>query len=320
MPAWLRDPRRGGLLALALIIALLPLVLPNRFYYDVAILIGINAIAVVGLNLLIGYAGQISLGHAGFFGIGAYAVAVLPAELGVPSWLAFLIGIAFVALLAFVVGRPILRLKGHYLAVATLGMGILIFMVVTNESQWTGGPDGMSVARLRLLGLKVSGAQTWYWITGGALLLGVWFALNLIDSPSGRALRALHDSEIAAQVAGIDVASYKLFAFVVSAVYACIAGSIGAFYTGFVTPDGAGFLHSIELVSMVVLGGMASTFGGIVGAALLTALPQFLTVFQEYEHALLGLVIMVCMIFLRRGILPSLVSVLLPSTGQGGRA
>ncbi len=320
MPDWLRDPRRGGLLALALIIALLPLVLPNRFYYDVAILIGINAIAVVGLNLLIGYAGQISLGHAGFFGIGAYAVAVLPAELGVPSWLAFLIGIAFVALLAFVVGRPILRLKGHYLAVATLGMGILIFMVVTNESQWTGGPDGMSVARLRLLGLKVSGAQTWYWITGGALLLGVWFALNLIDSPSGRALRALHDSEVAAQVAGIDVASYKLFAFVVSAVYACIAGSISAVYTGFVTPDGAGFLHSIELVSMVVLGGMASTFGGIVGAALLTALPQFLTVFQEYEHALLGLVIMVCMIFLRRGILPSLVSALLPGAGQGGRA
>ena len=189
MPAWLTDPRRGGLLILAAIIVVLPLFLPNRFYYDVVILIGINAIAVVGLNLLIGYAGQISLGHAGFFGIGAYAVAVLPAELGVPSWLAFLIGVAFVALLAFVVGRPILRLKGHYLAVATLGMGILIFMVVTNESQWTGGPDGMPVARLSLFGFKLKGVQTWYWITGGALLIGVWFALNLIDSPSGRALR-----------------------------------------------------------------------------------------------------------------------------------
>ena len=311
MPAWLTDPRRGGLLILAAIIVVLPLFLPNRFYYDVVILIGINAIAVVGLNLLIGYAGQISLGHAGFFGIGAYAVAVLPAELGVPSWLAFLIGVAFVALLAFVVGRPILRLKGHYLAVATLGMGILIFMVVTNESQWTGGPDGMPVARLSLFGFKLKGVQTWYWITGGALLIGVWFALNLIDSPSGRALRALHDSEVAAQVAGIDTAGYKLFAFVVSAVYACVAGSIAAFYSGFVTPDGASFLHSIEMVSMVVLGGMASTFGGIVGAALLTALPQFLTVFQEYEHALLGLVIMVCMIFLRRGILPTLAGALL---------
>ena len=320
MLARLKDPRRGGLLVLALVVALLPLVLPNRFYFDVAILIGINAIAVVGLNLLIGYAGQISLGHAGFFGIGAYAVAVLPAELGIPSWLAFLVGIAFVALLAFVVGRPILRLKGHYLAVATLGMGILIFMFVTNESQWTGGPDGMPVARLTLFGVRLSGAQTWYWITGAALLIGVWFALNLIDSPSGRALRALHDSEVAAQVAGIDVASYKLFAFVVSAIYACVAGSISAFYTGFVTPDGAGFLHSIWLVSMVVLGGMASTFGGIIGAALLTALPQFLTVFQEYEHALLGLVIMLCMIFLRRGILPSLAAALPRGAGQGGRA
>lgn len=310
MVTWLKSPRRGGLLVLALVIALLPLLLPNRFYYDVVILIGINAIAVVGLNLLIGYAGQISLGHAGFFGIGAYAVAVLPAELGIPSWLALLLGIAFVALLAFVIGRPILRLKGHYLAVATLGMGILIFMVLTNESQWTGGPDGMPVARLELFGLKLKGYKTWYWIVGGALLLGVWFALNLIDSPSGRALRALHDSEVAAQVAGVNVAGYKLFAFVVSAIYACIAGALGAFYSGFITPDLAGFLHSIEMVSMVVLGGMASTFGGIIGAALLTALPQFLTVFQEYEHALLGLVIMLCMIFLRRGILPSLSSAL----------
>ena len=265
MLAWLRDPRQGGLLVLALIIALLPLVLPNRFYFDVAILIGINAIAVVGLNLLIGYAGQISLGHAGFFGIGAYAVTVLPSELGVPSWLAFLIGIACVGLLAFLVGRPILRLKGHYLAVATLGMGILIFMVVTNESQWTGGPDGMSVARLTL-SASGSGRQTWYWIAGAALLLGVWLALNLIDSPSGGRCAPPRQrgggpgrGHRRRQLQGLRLRGLG--------VYASLAGSISAIYTGFVTPDGAGFLHSIELVTMVVLGGMASTFGGIVGAA-----------------------------------------------------
>lgn len=302
-------------MALAAVIVLLPLLLPNRFYFDVVILIGINAIAVVGLNLLIGYAGQISLGHAGFYGIGAYAVGVLPAHLGVPSWLAFLLGVSLVALLAFAVGRPILQLKGHYLAVATLGMGILIFMILTNESQWTGGPDGMPVSRLEVFGWKIKGYQTWYWITGLALLAGTLLVLNLIDSPSGRALRALHDSEVAAQVAGIDIASYKLFAFVVSAIYACVAGSLSAFYTGFVTPDAAGFLHSIAMVSMVVLGGMASTFGAILGAALLTALPQFLTVFQEYEHAILGLVIMACMIFMRRGLLPSLTAWLRKAEG-----
>jgi branched-chain amino acid transport system permease protein len=126
----------------------------------------------------------------------------------------------------------------------------------------------------------------------------------------GRALRALHDSEVAAQVNGIDVARYKLMIFVVSAVYAAVAGAMSALYAGFITPTTASFLHSIEFVTMVVLGGMASTFGGIIGAAVLTALPQFLTVFHEYEHALLGLILMACMIFLRRGLLPSLLDLL----------
>ena len=302
----LLQARTGGLLALAAVIAVLPLFLPNRFYYDVAILIGINAIAVIGLNLLIGYAGQISLGHAGFVGLGAYASAVLPQHFGVPAVLAPAIGALAVAALAYLVGRPILRLRGHYLAMATLGMGLLIFMVITNERELTGGPDGTAVARLELFGWRIRGTETWYWITGAALLLATWLALNLIDSPTGRALRALHDSEVAARVAGVDVARYKLVAFVTSAVYASVAGSMVALYAGFVTPDVASFLHSIELVTMVVLGGMGSTFGAIVGAAVLTALPHTLTVFQEYQDATLGLILMASMIFLRRGLLPSL--------------
>jgi branched-chain amino acid transport system permease protein len=299
------QPRSGGLLAFAAIMMVLPFLLPNRFYFDVVILVGINALVVVGLNLLIGYAGQISLGHAGFFGLGAYASAVLPEHFAVPPLAAMVIGAVFVGLLAFGVGRPILRLKGHYLAVATLGMGLLIFMLLNNEQDLTGGPDGMVVQRLSILGYKLRGAQTWYWIVAGVLFLGTWLALNLIESPTGRALRALHDSEVAAQVNGIDIARYKLTIFVISAVFASLAGSLSAHYAGFITPDSAGFLRSIELVTMVVLGGMGSTFGGIIGAAVLTALPQFLTVFHEYEHAMLGLVMMVCMIFLRNGLLPS---------------
>ncbi len=304
--AALRQPRTGGLLVLAAIIAVLPFLLPNAYYFDVVILVGINALVVVGLNLLIGYAGQISLGHAGFFGLGAYASAVLPARFDIPPLAALVLGAIGVGLLAVVIGRPILRLKGHYLAVATLGMGLLIFMLLSNEQDLTGGPDGMAVQRLTILGYKLHGVHTWYWIVGGALLTGTWLALNLIDSPTGRALRALHDSEIAAQVNGVDVVRHKLTVFVISAVFASLAGSLSAHYSGFITPNSAGFLHSIELVTMVVLGGMGSTFGGIVGAAVLTALPQFLTVFHEYEHAALGLIMMVCMIYLRDGLLPSL--------------
>ncbi len=309
---WIADPRRGGLSLMALVLAVLPVFLSNRFYYDVAIHAGLAAIAVVGLNLLIGYAGQISLGHAGFFGLGAYGSAVLTGTHGWPPMLALLASALVVALLAFLVGRPILRLRGHYLAMATLGMGLLIFMVITNERAITGGPDGMAVPALDVFGFALGGRdkQAWYALVAVCLLLAVWLALNLIDSPVGRALRALHGSEVAARVGGVDVAEYKLIIFVISAVYASVAGSLSAHYSGFITPDAVGFLHSIELVTMVVLGGMASTYGAVVGAAVLVALPQFLTAFHDYEQVMLGAILIACMIFLRRGLLPSAIDLI----------
>ncbi len=293
-------------LVLAVVVAILPLALPSLFYLRVAALICIFALAVVGLNLLIGFAGQVSLGHAGFFGIGAYAVAIGPTHLGIPPWLALIAGASAAGIVAFLVGRPILRLRGHYLAVATLGMGLLFAMVFANESAWTGGPDGMPVPRLEVFGWRMSGAWTWYWIAGVTLVIGAWIAANVIASPTGRALRAIHDSETAAQVLGIDVARYKLIAFVLSAVYAAVAGAYLAMFDGLVTPEAAGFLRSIEFVTMAVLGGLGSTLGGIVGAALLVLLPQLLTVFHDYEHIALGLVMIVVMIFVPAGIVPSL--------------
>jgi branched-chain amino acid transport system permease protein len=151
----------GGLAAMALVIALLPLALPNRYFYDVAILIGLNAIVCVGLNLLIGFAGQISLGHAGFFGLGAYASAILSTKYGWPSALALFAAAALVGALAFALGRPILRLKGHYLAMATLGLGIIIAVVIATEERLTGGPDGMSVAPLGIFGAALEGERAW---------------------------------------------------------------------------------------------------------------------------------------------------------------
>ncbi|MEW6768012.1 MAG: branched-chain amino acid ABC transporter permease [Pseudomonadota bacterium] len=295
-----------ALFILAAAIALLPLIFPTTYYWRVASLVWVSAFAAVGLNILMGQAGQVSLGHAGFFGIGAYAVAIGPAHLGVPPWAAIFIGAAISALLAYLVGRPILRLRGHYLAIGTLGLGILIALVITTESRWTGGPDGMAVAKLTLFGWRASGSETWYWITGAALVAGAWLALNLSETPTGRAFRALHDSEIAARVAGIDVTRFKLQAFVIAAVYASLAGSMLAMMNGFINPDQAGFLHSIELVTMVVLGGLGSVAGSIIGAAVLIALPQVLTVFQEYEHMMLGAIIIVTMIFMRDGIVPTL--------------
>ncbi len=303
---WVARPRSGGTLALAAVIALAPLVLANNYAYDVAIQVALNAIVCVGLNLLIGYAGQISLGHAGFFALGGYGSAILATRFGVPVWLSLPAACALVGLLAFVVGRPTLRLKGHTLAMATLGLGIIVSIVLSTEDRWTGGPDGMAVPPLVLFGWVLRGERIWYWMASGVLLLAVWLALNLIESPSGRALRALHGSEVAAETLGVSSARYKLQVFVLSAVFAALAGSLTAHYAGFITPAKASFMHSVELVIMVVFGGMASVFGAVVGAAVLTVLPQLLTVLQDYEMMVFGAVLVATMVLFPQGIVPTL--------------
>ena len=308
IPVWRRlaNRRGGGTLVLAALVALLPLALPNAYAYEIAIQVALNAIVCVGLNLLIGYAGQISLGHAGFFALGGYASAILASRYGIPVWLSLPGACAIVGALAWVVGRPTLRLKGHTLAMATLGLGVIISIVLTTEDRITGGPDGMSVPPLALFGMIVQGERVWYWITGALLVATVWLALNLIDSPTGRALRAVHGSEVAAQTLGIDIARFKLQVFTLSAVLAALAGAITAHYAGFITPAKASFLHSVELVIMVVFGGMASVFGAVVGAAVLTLLPQLLTVLKDYEMMVFGAVLVATMVLFPQGVVPGI--------------
>ncbi len=304
--------KSATLLVLAALIVITPFFFPSGYYYRVGAMIFVNGLAVLGIVILTGYAGQISLGHAGFAGIGGYACALAPVHLGLHPALAVVLGAVISGALAWLVGRPILRLKGYYLAVATLGFGILVSMILNNERQLTGGPDGIEVPELGLRGLlkgwglELSNGEFWYFFCGIVLLIGAWLALNLYQSPTGRALRALHGSEIAAGTVGVDAARYKLQAFVISAVYASVAGSLVALQNKFITPDIAGFMHSIEMVTMAVLGGAASVLGAIFGAGILTLLPQVLTVLAEYEQLVLGLVMMLVMIFLPQGLLPSI--------------
>ncbi|RIX43489.1 MAG: branched-chain amino acid ABC transporter permease [Rhodocyclales bacterium GT-UBC] len=295
-----------GLYLVIAILLVLPFVLPNSFYLDLAIRMAINAVIVLGLNLLIGFAGQISLGHAGFLGIGAYASAVLPTHFGWHPLLAMAAGAVATGILAALVARPIFKLKGNYLAMATLGLGIIISIALRNEAQWTGGPDGMPVPAMGLFGFELSNDKQWYWVVALLLSVSVWASLNLIDSPFGRALRALHGSEVASQVVGVDVVRYKVAIFVMSAVFASLMGSVTAHYVGFVSPNFADFFHSIELVTMVVIGGMASVYGSLVGAVLLTALPQALATFEGWETVVFGSILMLSMIFMPKGLVPTL--------------
>lgn len=301
---WLR--RHLGTLILVLLLVGIPLASPSNYVYDLAIRIGINAVVAIGLNLLFGYAGQVSLGHAAFFGCGAYASAVLTTHFGWPPLAALAAGAVATGVLALAIARPILRLTGHHLAMATLALGLIATIVFNNETRWTGGSDGMPVPPFGVLGWTIDTDAGWYAVVAICLLVVTIAARNLADSPAGRALQAVRDSEIAARVAGIDARDLKTRVFVLSAVLASLMGSVTAHYTMFLTPAAAGLGRSIEYLMMVVVGGMASVHGSIVGAALITLLPQALQSVEQWETLVFGLILTAVMIFLRHGIVPTL--------------
>jgi len=282
-------------------------VVDNDYYFTLLNFIGIYTLLAVGLNLLMGYGGQISLGHAAFFGLGAYASGILTATYGVNPWLALVAGLVICGGAAFLIGVPALKLRGYYLAMATLGFGIIVYIILNEAQPWTGGPSGLA----GIPSLSVGG---WSFNTPGRLYLLIWptvgvilgLSANLVDSRTGRALRALHDSEAAAESLAVDTAKLKLKIFVWSALYASLAGSLYAHTLNFIAPASFGFMFSIKLVTMVVLGGMASIWGSLLGAAVLTVLPEVLTLFQDFEVVIFGAILMVVMIFLPQGLVRGL--------------
>ncbi len=295
---------------IAVLVIVGALISPSNYYFRVGTLLWINAVSVIGMVVLLGYVGLVSLGHAGFFAIGAYSVVVLP-NYGLPPLAAAPVGVALAGLVAYVIGRPILKLSGYYLAIATLGFGILVWMVLTKEAWLTGGPDGGPVAGpnpkylFRAIGIDMTTAEAWYWICGLVAAIGGGLIANLGQSPTGRAMRALHDSDVAAQSLGVDSARAKSVAFIISALYAATAGVLLSFANGYITPEVGGFMHSVEMVTMAVLGGASSVIGALVGVFLLTVLPQVLTIFAEYEHMILGAIMVLTMVLMRDGLMPA---------------
>lgn len=297
---------RPSILLTIAVLALLPLVLPNNYTIDVAVRIALAAVAVIGLNLLMGFAGQISIGHAAFVAIGAYGSGIIGTRLEWPPLAGLLASAIGSGVIAWLIAKPVLRLKGHSLTMATLGLGVIVNIALVNEVNWTGGPDGMAVIPLQVFGFTFSKLIHWYALSATILVIAILLSLNLFESPAGRALRGLNGSEVAARVVGVDVGAFKVRAFVTSAVFAAVSGSLTGHYLGFVSPSLAAFTHSVELATMVVLGGMASTYGAVLGAAVLTVLPQVLGGLHGYEAMLFGLILMLTMMFLPKGVVPSI--------------
>ncbi len=290
--------------AIALLVAA---VMDNEYYFTLLNFIGIHTLLVVGLNLLMGYAGQISLGHAAFFGLGAYASGILTATYGLNPWLALVAGLIVAGLAAYLIGVPALRLHGYYLAMATLGFGIIIYIILNEAQPLTGGPSGLSgIPSLAIGPLALNTPKRLYFLIWLAVGMILALSANIVNSRTGRALRALHDSEAAAQSLGVDTARLKLKIFVLSALYASLAGSLYAHSLNFIAPSSFGFMFSIKLVTMVVLGGMASIWGSLLGAGVLTILPEVLTAFHDFEVIVFGVILMVVMIFLPRGLVRGL--------------
>lgn len=255
----------GLLLVLLILVPFLSLLSP---YTGLMIFIGIYSMVTVGLCLVMGYSGQVSLGQAAFFGIGAYFSAILSKTYDVNPWLAMLVGATATGVFAYVVGFPVFRLRGNYLAMATLGLGIIIYILFRQLGQYTGGPDGMAgIPYLSFGGFAFDTPFRRYFLIWGFCLATLLVSQNIVNSRTGRALRAIHGSETAAESVGINVSLYKVRIFVLSAVFSSLAGSLFVHHLRFVSPQPFDFMASVVIVVMAVTGGLASIWGAIFGAA-----------------------------------------------------
>ncbi len=311
-------------IAFTAFIMLVPLLFSGGYIMNVLVFVGINTMLAIALNLLLGYAGQISLGHAGFFGLGAYLSGILTVTYGWNSWQAMPVAAVIVGCLAGLIGFPILKLKGHYLAMATLGLGIIIYIVFNETVDLTGGPSGLSgIPNLVLGGITFDSDVKNYYLIWGFTLAVILFSLNLANSRVGRALRAVHDSEVAARVVGVNSRLLKVQIFALSAVISSLAGSLYAHTMTFVSPASFGFNFSVELLTMVVIGGLGSVYGSFLGAALLTLLPEFLRAAHDYDIIIYGGLLMLMVMFMPGGLVrgvPDLFRKLFRHKGGAGHA
>jgi branched-chain amino acid transport system permease protein len=316
-----------SLAALAMGVMALPVFITKGYYLLVLNVIAVNALVVLGLNLLIGFAGQISLGHGAFFGIGAYLSAILTATCKLPPWPTLLLVMVLTFIVAYIIGIPTLRLEGHYLVMATLGFNIIVSILMVQMESLTGGPSGFAGIPPLTLGPLVSEKDLdFYCMIWPLFLVVLLLSLNLVDSRVGRAMRAIHENELVANAMGVHTERYKAVVFALSAACASLAGSLYAHYLAFVSPKTFDIFYSVQVVTMVVVGGIGNLWGGIFGAALLTALPEVLHALRDYALLLYGIILMGVLVFFPRGLLPGLAglgrgrgaSCLRPGSGRVG--
>ncbi|MCL6558147.1 MAG: branched-chain amino acid ABC transporter permease [Firmicutes bacterium] len=298
--------------AAVVLFAALPYIAGSGYLLGVLVIIGIYTIVVQGLGVLMGYAGQVSFGHAAFFGLGSYAVAILTTRFEWPAIPALLAAVLLPGAVAAAIGRPTLKLKELYLALATLSFGILVHIIFTGGGKLTGGPSGISgIPYLSAGSLVFDSDIKFFYLVWLVVALTSGAVKNLIDSRTGRALRAIRESEVAAEASGIDVASLKLKALVMSALMAGLAGGLYAYYVTFVSPSPFSFHTSVLFVLMAVVGGLGTLWGPLLGAGAVVVLSEVLRwavplvipgAGGEYEIIFFGIILVLLMVFRPEGL------------------
>ncbi len=278
-------------------------IIKNPFILNMVSIAALAVIVAMGLNLLLGYAGQVSLGHAGFVGLGAYAASILAIKLNINPWLSILIASLLTSIFALIIGYPTLKLKGHYLAMATLAIGEIIYIFANNLVDLTGGHQGLTGMPMLSIGNFVFDSEKKFfffiWIV---VFLFAFLSFRIVNSHFGRALKAIHEKELAALSFGVNVHLYKVIIFSLSAFYAAIAGGLYAFYIGFISPSSFDLLKSINYIVMVFVGGIDSIFGSLIVTIVLASLPNILTFLQDYWPVVNGLLLVVAAMFMPKGL------------------
>lgn len=293
----------------------------NTYYLQIMTFIGINTLLALGLNMLMGYAGQVSLGHAAFYGIGAYTTAILSANFGFSPWSALVCAVGGAVFVAFVVGLPTLKLSGYYLGMGTLGFGMIVNIIFREWSTVTGGSSGfVGIPMLEVGPISFVSGRNYFFLVWATVFIAIVLCRRILSSRMGRALRSIHDGENASMAVGVNTHFLKLQIFMFSAALGAIAGFLYAHFVMFISPESFGFMVSIKMVTMVVIGGMASVWGAILGAALLTLLPEVLHSFAEYEMIIFGLILMIVMIFMPQGLTRGLLDIYEHSRKRAGGA
>jgi branched-chain amino acid transport system permease protein len=291
------------ILILALLTAV-PSFLPNPYHVQVLVFIGIYVILALSLNLLNGYVGLLSIGHAAFYAVGAYASAKLTLDLHLP-WIAVLVGSGAIAgVFGYLVARPTLRLSGIYLTLVTLGFNMILFLVLQNWMGFTNGPLGiMDIPPPSLFGRVIRSRLEYYYLILALAVLTVVSMHRLMTCRFGRALTAIRENELAAEATGVHTTRYKVQAFVLAAFYAGIAGSFYAHFMNFISPDSFTINESFILLAMLAFGGQGNLIGPVVGATVLILVPEVFRALQEYRMFVYGGILIVMMLLRRQGLL-----------------